>query len=287
MSGSPSRVLVLGATGMLGHVAVRVLAERADVVGSVRDPDAALAHRLPAQLVAFEALRDDVGELLERVRPEAVLNAIGLVKQLPAGQSPVSAIRLNALFPHELAGACAAVGARLVHVSTDCVFSGDLAAPGRYSEDDLADARDVYGRSKLLGEVVDAPAVTLRTSIIGYELQRASGLLEWFAGREGEQIFGFVNARFSGFTTLELSRIVQRVLSEHPDMTGLWHVAAEPIDKYALLGRLRDALGMRVDIVPRDKPVINRALDATRFECATGYRAPTWDTMLQEYRRHE
>ena len=158
MSGAPSRVLVLGATGMLGHVAVRVLAERADVVASVRDPDAALAHRLPAQLVAFEALRDDVGELLERVRPEAVLNAIGLVKQLPAGQSPVSAIRLNALFPHELAEACAAVGARLVHVSTDCVFSGDLAAPGRYSEDDLADARDVYGRSKLLGEVVDAPA---------------------------------------------------------------------------------------------------------------------------------
>lgn len=287
MNVEPSRVLVMGATGMLGHVAVQVLADAAELVGSVRDPVAARRYELPAQLVAFDAAEDDVHELLERVRPDAVLNAIGLVKQLPAGQSPVSAIRLNALFPHQLAEACAAVNARLVHVSTDCVFSGDLPAPARYSEDDLPDARDVYGRSKLLGEVIGPPALTLRTSIIGHELERASGLLEWFAGRNGEQVFGFTNAHFSGFTTRELSRIVQRVLREHPGMTGLWHVAAAPIDKYDLLLRLRDVLGVRCEIVPRDEPVINRALDATRFERATGYRAPSWDEMLEEYRSHD
>jgi len=280
----PSRVLVVGATGMLGHVAVQVLAESFEVVASVRDPDAARRYELPAQLAAF-SVGDDLDALLDRVRPDAVLNGIGLVKQLPAGQSPASAIRLNSLFPHELAEACAAVGARLVHVSTDCVFSGDLPAPARYSEDDIPDARDVYGRSKLLGEILEPPGLTLRTSIIGRELERATGLLEWFANKDGEQVFGFTNAHFSGFTTRELSRIVSRILREHPDMSGLWQVAADPIDKYDLLLRLRSVLGVRCEIVPRDEPVINRALDASRFERAVGYRAPPWDELLEEYRR--
>jgi len=280
----PSRVLVVGATGMLGHVAVQVLAESFEVVASVRDPDAARRYELPAQLAAF-SVGDDLDALLDRVRPDAVLNGIGLVKQLPAGQSPASAIRLNSLFPHELAEAWAAVGARLVHVSTDCVFSGDLPAPARYSEDDIPDARDVYGRSKLLGEILEPPGLTLRTSIIGRELERATGLLEWFANKDGEQVFGFTNAHFSGFTTRELSRIVSRILREHPDMSGLWQVAADPIDKYDLLLRLRSVLGVRCEIVPRDEPVINRALDASRFERAVGYRAPPWDELLEEYRR--
>lgn len=277
----------MGGTGMLGHVAVGVLAEGADVVASVRDPEAARRYELPAELVGFDAAHDDVRELVDRVRPEAVLNAIGLVKQLPAGQSPRSAIGINALFPHELAHACADVGARLIHISTDCVFAGELPAPARYTEDDIPDARDVYGRSKLLGEVVEPPALTLRTSMIGHELVRTSGLLEWFSNGNGETRFGFRNARFSGFTTLELSRIVQRILREHPDLSGLWHVAAEPIDKYDLLLRLSDVLGVQAQIVPRDEPVINRALDPSRFKQATGYCPPSWDQMLEKYRSHE
>lgn len=285
MSSAPSRVLVMGATGMLGHAAVHVLGESFEVVGSVRDPDAARRYELPARLVAFTAGSDALDELLEHVRPDAVLNAIGLVKQLPAGQSAVSAIRLNSLFPHELAEACAAVGARLIHVSTDCVFSGELPAPARYTEDDVPDARDVYGRSKLLGEVCEPPGLTLRTSIIGRELERASGLLEWFASKDGEQVAGFTNAHFSGFTTRELARVIGRVLRDHAELCGLYHVAADPIDKYDLLLRLRDVLSVSCDVVPRAEPVINRALDAGRFERATGYRAPPWDDMLAEYRR--
>jgi len=287
MSGELSRVLVMGGTGMLGHVAVGVLAEGAEVVASVRDPETARRYDLPAQLVAFDAAQDDVRALLQRVRPDAVLNAIGLVKQLPAGQSPRTAIRINSLFPHELAEASAQIGARLIHVSTDCVFSGELPAPRRYTEDDVPDARDVYGRSKLLGEILEPPGLTLRTSIIGHELQRSSGLLEWVAGSDGETRSGFRRAHFSGFTTLELSRIIRRVLAQHPDLSGLWHVAAAPIDKYDLLLRLRDVLGVQAEIVPRDAPVINRALDPSRFEQATGYRPPSWDQMLEEYRSHE
>jgi dTDP-4-dehydrorhamnose reductase len=217
------------------------------------------------------------------VRPDAVLNAIGLIKQLPQGQTPASAIRMNALFPHEVADACTACGARLVHVSTDCVFSGSLPVPARYTESDVPDARDIYGRSKLLGEVLDGSHITLRTSIIGREIGRASGLMEWFAAQAGGAVDGYTQAWFSGFTTRELSRLIGGVLLEHPQLTGLWHLASEPIDKYTLLLRMRDVLGIDCAIRPRDVPVINRALDASRFEAATGYRAPDWDQMLREY----
>lgn len=283
MTAAPQRVLVLGGTGMLGHAAVGVFAEAFEVVATARDATAGRRHGLPGEWLAFDALHDDPRALLQRVRPDAVLNAIGLVKQLPAGQSPEPAIRLNALLPHQLAAACAEAGARLVHVSTDCVFSGELPAPARYREDDVPDARDVYGRSKLLGEVRDPPALTLRTSIIGRQLTRASGLLEWFAGRAGERVDGYRRARFSGLTTPELARVIRRVLLEYPRLSGVWHVAGEPIDKYTLLLGLRDVLGVDCEIVPRDEPVINRALDATRFDMATGYRPPAWAQMLREF----
>jgi len=268
---------------MLGHAAIDVLAEDFDVVASVRDPQLARKHGVLAHLLSFDARRDRVAALLEEVRPDAVLNAIGLVKQLPEGQSPAAAIRLNALFPHEVAQACDARGCRLVHISTDCVFSGLLAAPAGYRECDVPDARDVYGRSKLLGEVTAAPHITLRTSIIGHELERASGLIEWFARQAGGRVDGYTQARFSGFTTREFSRLVGRVLLNHTELTGLWHVAADPIDKYALLLRMREVLKIDCEVTARDEPVINRALDASRFEQATGYRAPNWDDMLEEY----
>jgi dTDP-4-dehydrorhamnose reductase len=281
---APRRVLILGATGMLGHEAARVLSRDLDVTSAVRDTDR--AHRLGVAgvLTSFDAWTDDPGLLLERVRPDAVLNAIGLVKQLPEGRSPGSAIRLNALFPHDLAAACASRGVRLVHVSTDCVFSGELAEPARYTEADVPDAGDVYGRTKLLGEV-DAPALTLRTSIIGWELDRATGLLEWFASHRGGAVEGFRGARFSGLTTYELSRVIRSVLLEHSELAGLWHVASEPIDKYELLLCLREALGIDCQVSPRDDPVVNRALDPSRFEGATGYRPPMWKDLAADYAR--
>jgi dTDP-4-dehydrorhamnose reductase len=267
---------------MLGHTAVDVLAEQFDVVASVRDPELARKLGVKSAVVSFDALRDSIDRLLDQVRPDAVLNAIGLIKQLPQGQSPTAAIRMNALFPHEVAEACVAHGCRLIHLSTDCVFSGALPIPARYGESDVPDAQDVYGRSKLLGEL-PAPHITLRTSMIGRELFRASGLMEWFARQSGGCVSGYTEARFSGFTTRALARLIGQILLEHPELEGLWHVAADPIDKYALLVRLRDVLGVDCEITPCDVPVINRVLDPTRFAHATGYRAPHWDEMLEEY----
>jgi len=224
----------------------------------------------------------DTERLLEVVadfRPEAVVNAVGIVKQRGAAKEAIPSLEINALLPHRLALLCRAAGARLVHLSTDCVFSG---CKGNYTEDDVPDAEDLYGRTKLLGEVTDAGCITLRTSIIGLELSRRTGLIEWFLAQRGE-IRGFTRAIYTGLTTAEMSHVIERVLVEHPHLSGVWQVASEPISKYDLLVRFSEILGRDdVSIVPDDTVRIDRSLLPVAFEKATGYSAPGWDKMLKE-----
>jgi dTDP-4-dehydrorhamnose reductase len=172
--------------------------------------------------------------------------------------------------------------ARLVHLSTDCVFSGSR---GGYREEDAADADDLYGRSKLLGEVGESPCITLRTSIIGSELSRKSGLLEWFLAQKGGSIKGFTGAIFSGFTTAELSRVIERVLVGYPQAAGLYHVSSAPISKYDLLCRLNTRLGLGVEIVPWSDFHCDRSLDSARFRAEFAYTPPSWDEMIEELAR--
>ncbi|MDT3443964.1 MULTISPECIES: sugar nucleotide-binding protein [unclassified Pseudofrankia] len=227
---------------------------------------------------------DDVAALLERFRPDAVVNAIGLVQQRPEGQLALPAVEVNTVFPHRLARLCRVAAVRLVHISTACVFSGRR---GRYTEDDQPDPVDVHGMSKLLGEVREAPAVTLRTSIIGLEpAGRSNGLVEWFLSQRG-RVPGNRRATCTGLTTVELSRLVDRVLVKHEDLAGLWHVAtSEAITEYDLLVRLADRLrraGRAVaEVVAVDGPARDHGLVADRFADATGYTAPGWDAMLDE-----
>lgn len=264
---------------MLGHVVVRAFAQDSQVHASVRDPAAALHLGIPARLHPFDA-SDHPAQLLERIKPHVVINCIGLVKQRREASEPLPAITVNALFPHTLAAACGERGIRLIHVSTDCVFSGQLEPPHRYSEAMLPDPVDLYGRSKLLGEVNQA-AVTLRTSMIGRELDRASGLLEWLLTQRGSEIKGFSNAVFSGPTALALAQVLHDVAHMHPSIRGLYHVAAEPISKLDLLDRLNQALDLRCVITPVDEPRINRALDGSAFEAETGIRIPPWDELIE------
>lgn len=273
------RVLVLGATGMLGHKLVQVLGTRCEVHATVRRGDVSeLAGILDAErtLTGVPADRLDlVGHALDTVRPGVLVNCIGIVKQSDEARDPVTAITVNSLFPHRLAALCAARGIRLVHISTDCVFSGRA---GGYTEDDIPDPVDLYGRTKLLGEAADGDCLTLRTSIVGRELAGAYGLLEWFLGQSGS-VRGFERAIFSGLTTRALSEVLGAVICDHPDLRGLRHVASEPIDKLRLLTLFRDALGHDVEIVPDDALVIDRSLDGSRFAAETGIRIPSWPEM--------
>lgn len=269
------RILVLGADGMLGHELVHQLTPLHDVATTTRRESGGAGR-----YGGVDARRpDSVVGVLADFRPDAVVNAVGLVKQLPDGQSHLAALEVNALWPHRLAALCRVAGARLVHVSTDCVFSGER---GGYTEDDVADARDVYGRTKLLGEVVDGSALTLRTSIIGLERESRRSLVEWFLAQSG-QVKGYRRAIYSGVTTMELARVVRLLLEDFPELHGLWHVASQPIDKYDLLSRLARALGRAdAELVPDDEVVIDRSLRADRLREATGYQAPSWDHMLTE-----
>lgn len=277
------RILILGGDGMLGHQLLRHLAPRHEVMVTLRRPLAAYReHGLfsPANSLAGVDARDwpAVAAALETVAPQAVVNCIGIVKQREEAKSPIPAIEINSLFPHRLLEACRAAGSRLVHLSTDCVFSGRVGGAG---EDDLPDPADLYGRSKLLGEPA-APALTLRTSIIGLELARQTGLVEWFLAERGT-VRGFRRALFSGFTTREMARVIERLLTDHPELAGVWHLASRPISKYDLLVFLARSLDRRdVEVLPDDDFTCDRSLDGSRLAAATGYRPPSWEVMLEE-----
>ncbi|MCF8077814.1 MAG: SDR family oxidoreductase [Desulfobacterales bacterium] len=211
--------------------------------------------------------------------PQAVVNAVGIIKQRNTAKQHIPCIEINSLFPHRLTEICENSGARMIHLSTDCVFSG---ARGRYREEDVPDAVDVYGRSKLLGEVdYSKGCLTLRTSMIGPELLRKKSLLEWFLSQKGD-IRGFKRAIFSGFTTMELSRIIEKILVEYPEASGLYHVSSHPISKYALLSLIRAGLGRSIRIESDEDFFCDRSLVSEKFRSQFNYQPPSWPDMIEE-----
>lgn len=278
------RVLVLGATGMLGHAVFRVFSADAghDTWGTLRSaaglrhfPSAAHARLLSGVDVLDQ---DALLAVMARVKPEVVINCVGLIKQLADAGDPLTALPINAMLPHRLARLCALAGARLIHVSTDCVFSG---RKGMYVESEVSDAEDLYGKSKYIGEVHDAAhAITLRTSIIGHELDSSHALVDWFLSQQG-QVRGFTRAVFSGLPTVELARVMKDHVLPRPALHGLYHVAAEPIDKFSLLSEVARQYGKQIDICPDAALVVDRSLDGSRFKQASGYVAPAWPELIR------
>ena len=276
-------VLVLGASGMLGNAVFRFFSRSRDhaVTGTVRSSSALklIPEELRAQVVSGVEIYDLDGlmRLFDRAKPDVVVNCVGLVKQLHGAEDPLAAIPLNALLPHRLLAICKVARARLVHISTDCVFDGSR---GMYRESDFADAADLYGRSKYLGELHDPQAVTLRTSIIGPELGTAHGLVSWFLAQRG-RVKGFTRAIFSGLPTVELARVMRDFVIPAADLSGLYHVSSAPISKYDLLMGVAREYGHSIEIVPDGELVIDRSLDSSRFRERTGYVAPDWREMLR------
>lgn len=287
MERNKQRLLVLGASGMLGNAVLRWFAQDAayEVFGSVRSLASVKGLQAQAPQVQFVAgidveSLDSLTRLFAQVRPDVVLNCIGVVKQLAEADDPLTAIPINSLLPHRLARLAQVAGARLVHVSTDCVFTG---MKGGYLESDPSDAQDLYGRSKLMGEVDYENAVTLRTSIIGHELNSAHGLVGWFLSQTGP-VRGFTKAIFSGLPTVELARVIQQHVLPHPELRGTYHVSAAPIDKYTLLKLVATAYGRTTEVAPDDKLVIDRSLNSERFRATTGYQPPAWPDLVQRMR---
>jgi dTDP-4-dehydrorhamnose reductase len=279
------KVLILGASGMLGRGLLSVL-------GSAPDIEVAATYRkAPSQVHADAVItdcdilnEDDLSRAFEQARPDVVINAVGVVKQLAAAEDPLRTVPINTLLPHRLARLTRLCGARLIHISTDCVFSGKT---GGYTESDTPDATDLYGLSKLLGEVSESPnAITLRTSIIGREQGSSNGLVEWFLGAS-TPVKGYRRAVFSGFPTVVLARIIYERIIPQPQLHGLYHLSSAAIDKYTLLKLISDVYDHNIEISPSDDLVIDRSLNSDRFRQATGFQPESWPDMIREMHSHQ
>ena len=276
------KVLVLGITGMLGSSVFSILSgdNQFRVSGTARSMVARQYFRNvhDGQIIAGVDIEnlDTLIPILSDLRPQIVINCIGVVKQLSQVNNPLVTLPINSLFPHRLAELCALGNARLIHISTDCVFSG---VKGSYSELDIADAQDLYGISKRLGELDCENTTTLRTSIIGHELVGARSLVDWFLS-QNEEVTGYTKAIFSGLPTVELAKVIKDFVIPNPQLTGIYHVSAEAISKFDLLNLIAKVYGKRINVIPCDSVKIDRSLDSAKFRAKTGYRPPSWPELV-------
>ncbi len=279
------RILVLGGEGMLGHKMFQILSSRypgtsCTVRGNYLAPLYRKVGLFQAGTVVGNVDAMDfpvLGSKLRELRPAVLVNCIGLVKQREESKAAVPSITINSLLPHKLAEIASEWGGRLIHFSTDCVFSGKR---GAYSEGDDSDAEDLYGKSKFLGEVVSENALTLRTSIIGRELAHFKSLLEWFLSQDGKTARGYRRVIYSGVTTNYLSDLVGNLITDFPELSGLYQVTSPPVSKHDLLCLLRDGYKMDVEIVPDDTVVSDRSMIGEAFLRATGYLSPDWPGLV-------
>jgi dTDP-4-dehydrorhamnose reductase len=277
------RILILGGDGMLGHQLLKDLSPVHDVRVTLRQERSAYRDlNLFTEANSYTGVdvrvTDRVIGVIADFHPEAVINAVGVIKQRKDGLDPIPNLEINALLPHRLAAICNAIHAHLIHISTDCVFSGKT---GNYTEEDTADPVDVYGHSKFLGEVVVPGCITLRTSIVGLELSRKTSLFEWFLAQT-VRAQGYKNAIFSGITTIEMSRVMERLIVNFPQSAGIYHVSSYPISKFDLLDLIRSKLRLPIELVPDEKFHCNRSLDSSRFRRDFQYTPPSWNRMIEE-----
>ncbi len=274
-------ILVLGGTGMLGHKVVQTFRSAGLPVSyTIRGnhaPDVLNSVKVHTKVDALNqvALRD----FLMSERPDFLVNCVGVIKQRDQAKVAIPTISINALLPHLLAEWADDWGGKVIHFSTDCVFSG---IKGSYCVDDPSDAEDLYGKSKFLGEVSWKNALTLRTSIIGRELSHFGSLVEWFLAQDGKSISGFTRAIYSGMTTLTMANLLVEVVTKHPGLHGLHHAVSESINKFDLLIMLRDRAGLDIEVNPNHEFFCDRSMLPSGLEEALGFRAPSWEQQIDE-----
>jgi dTDP-4-dehydrorhamnose reductase len=280
------KVLVLGAKGMLGHTLFRTAHKyysQYELAGTIRDNDKTYFTESEQKRIIsdIDVLDEEVfAKVFDKIRPYIVINCVGVIKQLKEAKDPILTIQLNALFPHKLLKLCERHNARLICISTDCVFDG---LKGNYSEEDNPAPIDLYGRTKLLGEIAySRNCITIRTSIIGHELSTKNGLLEWFLSQK-EKVNGYTKAYYSGFTTLELSKIILEKIIPNENLNGIFNIASDSITKYELLKLISGTYNKNITISPYEDFYCNRVLTGAKFNKITGYKPPAWDEMIINY----
>jgi len=279
------RVLILGVTGMLGHKLYQVLSTMFDVAATLRSDYSNVSryhffreHDIIPNVNALRISR--IEEVIGEINPRVLINCIGIIKSVGEAQDKLVNIWINALFPHQLYEICKRRGIRLIHISTDCVFSGKK---GNYREDDPSDAEDIYGKTKYLGEVGGGGALTIRTSLIGRELSTTNNLVEWFQSHQGSKVNGFTNAIFSGFPTVYFAQIIANIIAKEQNLSGVYHISSEPISKFKLLSLIRDKMRLNIEIEEYPDFYCDRSLDSTLYRNKTGFKPLSWEEMIDEF----
>lgn len=281
-----AKILILGASGLLGHKLFQTLSARFDNVTGLLHGD---RQRFVATglfdstntVDQFEANDfDSVLEQLNQFSPDVIVNAVGITKRRKGITDARYARRINADFPALLSQWVTQRDRRLIHFSTNCVFDGTKAS---YTESSPPDCQTIYGSTKAAGEVSAAGALTLRTSFIGRELAHYTELLEWFLAQKGKVIGGYTSSLFSGVSTQYLSRVVADVIEFHPKLSGLYNLAAaKPITKYDLLCLARDVFKINVEIIPEENNLNNAVLDGSVLNRKLNLKIPTWQEMMDD-----
>jgi dTDP-4-dehydrorhamnose reductase len=277
------KILIIGGGGMLGHKLVQVFKEKFDVWTTIRSnfdkykKFGILDKKKTIENLSVEDLKT-VEKIISRIHPDVIINAVGIIKQVQTSRDVVKTLTINSIFPHHLAVIAEKNEARLINISTDCVFNGKK---GNYKEIDLPDALDLYGRSKNLGEVGKRNCLTLRTSVIGRELETSHSLLEWFLSNQGKKVKGFINAVYSGFPTIVFADILADLLVNHKNLEGIYHLSSEPINKFELLKLIKSAYKADIEIEPFEEYKINRSLDSTKLRREIGFEPMSWEKMVK------
>jgi dTDP-4-dehydrorhamnose reductase len=277
------KILILGVNGMIGSAIYKNLHANPslDVFGGMRDLGAKKFFPKPLQknIVEYQDLANEnsASIILAKVSPDVVINCVGLTKHKIGAENPKIAMPINAVMPHYFSSICDDRNIRFIHISSDCVFSG---IKGMYVEDDLTDAIDLYGQSKALGEITRGNAITLRTSTIGHELYTKYGLLEWFLSQDKE-CQGFSRAIFSGLPSVVFADVIMNFVLPNPNLRGLYHVSADPINKYDLLILISKIYGKKIEIKRDNDFTIDRSLSYEKFKAATGYIPDKWPNLIE------
>lgn len=277
------KVLIFGGNGMLGHKLVQAWQNRFDVYTTIRKSFAELEYlQIFERNKTFDNVEVEnfasIVKIIDEVQPDVIVNAIGIIKQLPTSKNIVKTLEVNSIFPHKLAEICQARKIRFITISTDCVFNGKK---GNYTEEDISDAEDVYGKSKNLGEVIGENCLTIRTSIIGREIETSHSLVDWFLSNEGGKVKGFTKAIYSGFPTIVLADILANLIENHPNLSGLYQISSNPIDKFSLLQIIREAYNVTILIETDTNFEIDRSLNCDKFKNVTGFSPKSWKEMIR------
>ncbi len=275
------KVLILGVDGMIGHKIAHYLEDHFDLTGTSRKKLSGLDIGLKKiRIINIDLFYNDYKKLLKENNPDIIINSAGITTRRGIDQRLDEARYINNLLPISLAHWVKKHNKKLIHFSTDCVFSGKK---GNYLDEDIPDAEDLYGKLKGMGEVHNSNTLIIRCSMIGREIFNHTELFEWLNSMKDKQVEGFSNVIFSGVTTSWMGNTLNDILKHNFDLSGIYNISSQPISKYDLITKLSRAFNLNIDIIKNINIKSNKVLNSKKFTEITGINCPSWDTLIDQF----